>query len=136
VAGADAALEYALTAPKPERIEEALQRSLPSGIDATLAAYKTYVAEPTHRFLSDPEARVNALGYTLITTRRLPEAIIIFEVNARTHPHSANAYDSLGEAYADARDKQHALAAYQRSLELNPENANAREMMKKLKNAP
>ena len=136
VAGADPALEYALTAPKPETIEEALQRSLPSGIDATLAAYKTYVAEPTHRYLPDTEARVNTLGYTLITTRRLPEAIIIFEVNARTHPHSANAYDSLGEAYADAQDKQHALAAYQKSLELNPENANAREMMKKLKSAP
>ncbi len=49
------------------------------------------------------------------------------------HPASANAFDSLGEAYADAKDAQRALAAYQRSYELNPANENAKRMIAKIK---
>jgi hypothetical protein len=111
VTGADPALQYALTAPKPETIEEALEGGLSGGLDAVLARYKAYLSDPVHKFLSDPEPRVNSLGYRLLSAKRIPEAIVIFEVNARTHPNSSNAYDSLGEAYVNARDKQLALDA-------------------------
>jgi len=134
VAGADPALHYALTAPTPERIEEALERSLPGGFDALLARYKAHLSDPAYKYLPDPEPRVNTLGYKLLSEKRLPEAILIFEVNARTHPNSWNAYDSLGEAYANARDKQQALAAYRKSLELNPENANGKQMIERIEN--
>jgi hypothetical protein len=132
VAGADPALQYALTAPKPETIQEALEGSLSAGIDAVLARYKAYVSDPTHKFLADPEPRVNSLGYRLMSEKRLTEAIVIFEVNARTHPNSSNAYDSLGEAYVNAQDKQRALDAYRKSVELNPENTNAKQMIRRI----
>ena len=135
VTGADPALQYALTATMPETIQEALERSLSAGIDGVLARYKNFVSDPTHKFLGDPEPRVNSLGYKLMSEKRLPEAIVIFEVNARTHPNSWNAYDSLGEAYANARDKQHALEAYRKSLALNPENRNANQMIERIENA-
>jgi cytochrome c-type biogenesis protein CcmH/NrfG len=45
----------------------------------------------------------------------------------------ASAFDSLGEAYADAKDAKRALAAYERSYELNPANENAKQMIKKIK---
>ena len=70
-----------------------------------------------------------------MSEKRLPEAIVIFEVNARTHPKSRNSYDSLGEAYANARDKQHALEAYRKSLALNAENTNAKQMIERIENA-
>jgi len=132
VAGADPALQYALTAPKPETIQEALEGSLSAGVDAVLARYKAYVSDPAHKFLLDPEPRVNSLGYRLLSAKRIPEAIVIFEVNARTHPNSWNAYDSLGEAYANVRDKQRALDAYRKSVELNPENTNAKHTIEQI----
>ena len=135
VAGNDLALQYALTAPKPETIQEALESSLSAGIDAVLARYKAYVSDPAHKFLPDPESRVNTLGYRLLSAKRIPEAIVIFEVNARTHPNSWNAYDSLGEAYANARDKQHALDAYRKSVELNPQNTNAKRTIEQIESA-
>ncbi len=135
VAGNDPALQYALTAPKPETIQEALEGSLSAGIDAVLARYKAYVSDPAHKFLLDPEPRVNSLGYRLLSDKRIPEAIVIFEVNARAHPNSWNAYDSLGEAYANARDKQHALDAYRKSVELNPQNTNAKRTIEQIESA-
>jgi len=50
----------------------------------------------------------------------------------RFHPNSWNAYDSLGEAYANARDKQRALDAYRKSVELNPENTNAKHTIQQI----
>jgi hypothetical protein len=100
-----------------------------------LARYKAYVSDPTHKFLADPEPRVNAMGYQLMSAKRLPEAIVIFEVNARAHPNSWNAYDSLGEAYANAQDKARALDAYRKSVKLNPENTNGKHMIERLGNA-
>jgi hypothetical protein len=134
-AGTDPALQYALTATTPETIQEALEGSLSAGVDAVLARYKAYVSDPAHKFLLDPEPRVNSLGYRLLSEKRIPEAIVIFEVNVRTHPNSWNAYDSLGEAYANARDKQRALDAYRKSLELNPENTNAKHTIEQIENA-
>jgi cytochrome c-type biogenesis protein CcmH/NrfG len=78
---------------------------------------------------------VNALGYALLAAKRLPDAILVFEVNAQTHPSSANAFDSLGEGYLNARDSARALAAYQKSLALNPKNANAERMISEIETA-
>jgi hypothetical protein len=135
VTGVDPALQFALTGPAPETIEEALERSLPGGLDAVLSRYNAFVSDPTHKFLSDPEPLVNSLAYRLLSAKRIPDAIIISEVNARAHPNSWNAYDSLGEAYVNARDKGRALEAYRKSLELNPENTNAKRVIEQIETA-
>jgi cytochrome c-type biogenesis protein CcmH/NrfG len=41
-------------------------------------------------------------------------------------------YDSLGEAYMAQGEKELAIANYKKSLELDPKNNNAVEMLKKL----
>ena len=56
----------------------------------------------------------------------------MFEANARAHPQSANVHDSLGEAYLAAGRNADALASYRRSLELDPANGNAREVIGRL----
>ena len=55
------------------------------------------------------------------------------QLNAEDYPQSANVYDSLGEAYMVNGDKELAIRNYQRAAELNPQNANAMEMLKKLR---
>jgi CubicO group peptidase (beta-lactamase class C family) len=75
---------------------------------------------------------VNSKGYDLIEAKRFKEAIEIFKLNAFAFPKSANAFDSLGEAYLEAGDKPAALENYKQSLLLNPDNQNAREVIKRL----
>jgi CubicO group peptidase (beta-lactamase class C family) len=77
---------------------------------------------------------INAKGYDLMKEKKLKEAIEIFKLNVFAFPQSANAFDSLGEAYLEAGDKQSAVENYKKSLLLNPKNENAREVLKRLEN--
>ncbi|MFN2533092.1 MAG: serine hydrolase [Pyrinomonadaceae bacterium] len=78
------------------------------------------------------ESQMNQLGYWLLGKKRVKEAIEILAMNVEDYPKSANAYDSLGEAYMIAGNKDLAIKQYRKSLELNPNNTNAVEMIKRL----
>jgi CubicO group peptidase (beta-lactamase class C family) len=78
------------------------------------------------------ENQVNALGYRLLAKKRNKEAIEMFKMNVEDYPNSANAYDSLGEGYLEYGDKKGAIKNYKKSLELDPTNENAREVLKKI----
>jgi tetratricopeptide (TPR) repeat protein len=93
------------------------------GIDEAL---KQYQAGPRME-----EGPMNNLGYQLLGAKKVKEAIRIFELNAAAFPKSANVWDSLAEAYMTG-GKELAVQYYRKSLELNPENSNAVEMLKKL----
>ena len=60
------------------------------------------------------------------------KAIELFELNVENFPESSSAYDSLGEAYRVKGDKAQAIEHYQKSLELDPSNQNAREKLEEL----
>ena len=84
---------------------------------------------------SDPvvqESRLNSLGYELLRQNKLKEALVVFTLNTDLYPQSSNVWDSLGEAYAGAGEKELAIQHYKKSLELNPKNSNAAEALKKL----
>jgi hypothetical protein len=132
ISGRDPALDLALTTLTPQTIEEALEKALPGGLEGALAAYKEYVGKTLHRYLPDPERRLNSAGYKLLAAKRVQDAIVIFEVNVRAHPDSWNAYDSLGDGYMAANNHEYALRAYRRSLDLNPENDNAKRMIQNI----
>lgn len=89
------------------------------------------LANPLAATLS--ESQINRIGYMLLETRRHDDAVAVLRLNTVRFPGSFNAYDSLGEAYAAAGDREKAIANYQRSLKLNPANANAAEMLRKLR---
>ncbi len=78
------------------------------------------------------ETELNNLGYQLLGMKKIKEAIEIFKLNVDVFPESSNVYDSLGEAYLINGDKELAIKNYEKSLELNPDNKNAIEMLKKL----
>lgn len=62
----------------------------------------------------------NTYGYDLLGQRRPKDAHHIFEIVAWAHPTSANAQDSLADAYLAIGDKQQARRAVQRAIELVP----------------
>jgi CubicO group peptidase (beta-lactamase class C family) len=78
------------------------------------------------------EDAINSTGYQLLSVNKPSEAIRVFQLNVELHPQSWNVYDSLGEAFMKNGDKAAAIQNYTKSLDLNPKNANATEMLKKL----
>jgi CubicO group peptidase (beta-lactamase class C family) len=79
------------------------------------------------------EGTLNSLGYGLLAQNKTDEAIKVFKRNVEEYPKFWNCYDSLGEAYMKAGQKELAVQNYEKSLELNPENTNGAEMLKKLR---
>ncbi len=78
------------------------------------------------------EDRMNSLRYSLLRKKMMKEAIEVFRLNVEEFPMSFNVYDSLGEAYMASGDRELAIKNYKRSIELNPNNTNGIEMLKKL----
>lgn len=62
--------------------------------------------------------QLNALGYELLGMKKFSEAIAIFELNTKKFPEDANAYDSLGDAYAANKETANAIKAYERAVAL------------------
>ncbi len=78
------------------------------------------------------EERLNSIGYSLLEQKKIAAAIAVFKANVEMYPQSWNVYDSLGEAYLANGEKELAITNYKKSLELNPQNKNAVELLKKL----
>jgi CubicO group peptidase (beta-lactamase class C family) len=78
------------------------------------------------------EGVLNRIGYQLMNSKRLDDCIKIFNLNIQQFPGSANVYDSMGEAYYIKGDLKLAALNYKKSLELDPKNDNARQIIEKI----
>lgn len=73
---------------------------------------------------------INEIGYEWLNDKNNPiGAIRVFEYGIKLMPNNSNLYDSLGEAYFKNNDWSSAIMNYAKSLELNPNNENAIEMI-------
>ena len=79
------------------------------------------------------EGLLNTLGYQLLSEGKSSDAIAVFQRNVQDHPQSSNAYDSLGEAYMKAGQKEFGHSKLREVLAARPQNTNAVDMLKKLK---
>jgi CubicO group peptidase (beta-lactamase class C family) len=79
------------------------------------------------------ELTVNRAGYLLLEDGYADQAVRVFELNTRVFPEGFNTWDSLGEAYAEVGRARDAIRAFERSLELNPENESARARIEGLR---
>lgn len=68
------------------------------------------------------ETEIDGWGQELMSQDHVQNAIDVFKLNASLHPKSANAYDSLGQAYELNGQKDLAIANYKKALEINPDN--------------
>ena len=78
------------------------------------------------------ESVLNSLGYAFVGEEKVGSAIAVFKLNTEEYPKSANTFDSLAEGYYLNNQPELSKMNYQKSLELNPANANAIKMLKKL----
>jgi imidazolonepropionase-like amidohydrolase len=101
------------------------------GVEAAVAEYRRLKREAPDRY-EFGEDELNGLGYQLLGSKRVADAIEVFKLNVEMFPASGNPYDSLGEAYMIAGQKDLAIRNYQRSLELDRLNTNAVLQLRKL----
>ena len=103
------------------------------GIEAGLAQYRDLKTRQANVYdFSEPE--LNRLGYQLLEAKKLKEAVEVFKLNVAEYRQGFNTYDSLGEAYMVSGNTELAILNYKKSLELNPQNTGATEMLKRLEN--
>ncbi len=100
------------------------------GIGAVKSKFQELKNEPDKYFVS--ERQFNTLGYRLLQQNNLPHALTVFRMNVETFPQSANVYDSLAEAYLYLGDKYNTIHYYKKSLELDPQNENARSRLDRM----
>lgn len=104
-----------------------------SGIDSAVSRYH-YLKTTMPDQYDFRESQLNMLGYLLLKNRMINEAVKIFKLNTEAYPESANTYDSLAEGYLAQGSVQLAEENYKKSLELDPDNENAKEMLNKIRN--
>jgi tetratricopeptide (TPR) repeat protein len=72
-----------------------------------------------------PEAMVNQIGYERLQEGDNEGAIEILKLNVAQFPKSANAYDSLGDAYLAAGQKELAKESAEKAIAALPNDASA-----------
>lgn len=78
------------------------------------------------------ERQLNTLGYYYLKKQEFNKAKAVFKLNIEMYPESSNTYDSYAEASMLNGDYQEAIENYKRSLELDPDNSNAVEMLEQI----
>jgi tetratricopeptide (TPR) repeat protein len=101
------------------------------GLDAAIknvrSAWKSKDAQ--YRY---SEVYLNTVGYELLKSKKAKQAIAVLELNAEMYPNSSHAYDSLAEAYLKDGQPEPARKYYTKSLELDPNNEDAKAILKNM----
>lgn len=115
------------TAPKPS-ITRKISALIAADMDekTLMEQFKKWQKEEADNYSFD-ERQINNLGYQYLGKQEVDKAIQIFKLNVKAHPESANAYDSLGEAYLE-----NAKINYQKAYKMNPSNTFAKNILEKL----
>jgi tetratricopeptide (TPR) repeat protein len=128
-AGRDPALQAAVAYVPPEQVLKADLLAAPVG-DAG-KVFVRFKSDAKYQYLQI-EPVLNALGYDFIGSKDFSRAIAVFQIATKENPQSANAFDSLGDAYRAAGKTSAAIENYRRALEINPAWYSSRNSLKEL----
>ncbi|WP_299122490.1 serine hydrolase [uncultured Winogradskyella sp.] len=78
------------------------------------------------------EGIINDFGYYYMRRKEIGKAEAVFKLNVDQFPESSNVYDSYAEALLENGNKEKAIVNYKKSVELNPANTNAVNILKSL----
>lgn len=114
-------------------IVEKLKENAHLPIEARIALYHKLKKENLDLYDFGNETELTLYGYSFLWQNNLIDAIAIFELIISEFPNSANAYDSMGEAFLQAKDSIKALQNYEKSLLMNPDNFHAEDVIQQIK---
>jgi len=86
-----------------------------------------YLKNPSSYEVSERD--FNRLGYQFLRLQKCDNALDVFNSATLIFPNSWNVFDSYGEALHQCGKKAEAIKMYQKSVELNPENENGKQML-------
>jgi len=101
-------------------------------IDKTIVEVKHQYHQGGLSAYNISEDAINSFGYSLLKQDKKEDALKIFKLNTELYPNAANTYDSYGEILLLLGQKKKAKKAYAKSLKLNPQNENAKTILKSL----
>lgn len=82
------------------------------------------------------EISIDRIGFEWMNKGNISKAIEVFKLNVETFPQSFSVFNSLGEAYMKNGEKIFAKKNFEKSLELNPQNENAKRILEQLMKEP
>jgi tetratricopeptide (TPR) repeat protein len=123
--------------PRPMKLEDALHETYVTfGDEAMLEQYESLRQRFYGRSAYDfGEGSLDELGSMLLEDGQTETAITVFRLNTEQFPESADAYDSLAEAYLAAGQTDLAISSYEKSLEIDPGNRNATRRLRELRSS-
>ena len=119
---------------KPTTLETTLMKTIEqSGVDSAIKQYRG-LRERTaiNGYFDFTEWRVNELARSLVMANKISDAIAIMEMNAEFNPRSVTIPFELGGLYQRQGNRDKAVAAFQKVLELQPQNQQARQRLTEL----
>ena len=108
-------------------IEFLVEGNFKQSLEAYQGLMKEDAKDPTIE-----ESNLNRLGYRYLNKEQTKMAQDIFKVNMILYPNSSNVYDSYAEACMKIGEFDLAIENYKKSLSLDPQNNNAKELIKEL----
>lgn len=100
------------------------------GIDEVITFIKNADLKNSEYDLS--EGGINSFGYQLMGEGKDEDALKIFKMNTELYPEAYNTHDSYGECLVKIGRTKEGIAAYKKSIELNPKNENAKKIIAEL----
>lgn len=79
-----------------------------------------------------PEATMNILGYQMLQTGQLENAVALFKINAETYPSSANVWDSYSDGLQAIGDNEKAIECYKKVLEVLPNDEQVTQQLREI----
>ena len=102
-------------------------------VDSFITVHYARVSSLMGYRVPPPESLLNWLGYLFIMEKQYNKAHDLLKKNVENFPESYNAFDSMGEILIFMGDTAAAVQNFEKSLDLNPRNENARNMIRKYK---
>jgi CubicO group peptidase (beta-lactamase class C family) len=104
-----------------------------AGIAAAFDEYHRFKDDTVHFIVPGKEYFIN-ISHQVAEEGNLDWAIDILQAAITEFPGYWEAYDALGDTYVMKGENGPAIQSFKKSLEFNPQNIHAREMLKKLEN--
>src|SRR5262249_41542840 len=74
-----------------------------------------------------------AMATPLVAANKPDDAIVWLQLNTEFYPKSSATYAALGQAYARKNDTPNAVKNFEKAVELDPNNQNAKRQLEQLK---
>ncbi len=102
------------------------------GVEAAIRQYRELKSTQPDSYEFGNMYALSGLPGELLKAKKFQDAIQILELNAEAFPRWWWVYDSLGDAYMDAGEKELAVKNYKKSLQLDPAQTYATIKLKQL----